>query len=95
MDQSPSWEDNNHSASQEIPHLLWNAKVHDHVHKSPYSLPTYSSKLNATKEIPAWEPLLCSDIVIVCKYYKGAYGKDSMLPQVSKTNIASLGNMKW
>jgi hypothetical protein len=24
MEQSPSWEANNHSSSQEIPHILWN-----------------------------------------------------------------------
>jgi hypothetical protein len=28
MEQNSSWEANNHSASQ-IPHLLWNPKVHD------------------------------------------------------------------
>ena len=28
MEQSPSWEANRFSASQEIPHILWNPKVH-------------------------------------------------------------------
>jgi hypothetical protein len=28
MEQSPSWEANSHSASQEIPRLSWNPKVH-------------------------------------------------------------------
>ena len=28
MEQSPSWEANRFSASQEIPHILWNSKVH-------------------------------------------------------------------
>ena len=28
MEQSPSWEANQLSASQEIPHILWNPKVY-------------------------------------------------------------------
>jgi len=35
MEQSPSWEANWFSTSQEIPHILWNPKVHYHVHKCP------------------------------------------------------------
>jgi hypothetical protein len=39
MEQSPSSETNNYSASQEMPSLLWNLKVHYHVQKSP-TIPT-------------------------------------------------------
>jgi len=39
MEQSRSWEVNSSSASQEIPHIIWNAKVHSRVHQSLQLLP--------------------------------------------------------
>jgi len=35
LEQSPSWEDNSHSASQETTRFLWKPKVNYLVHKGP------------------------------------------------------------
>jgi len=58
----PSWEANSHSASQEIPCLLWNPKIHCHVHRSTSLVRI--SQMNPVRAFPPHFPKILSNIIL-------------------------------
>jgi len=63
MEQSPSWEADSHLASQKIPHLLWNPKVHYRVHNSPSMVPILS-QMHPVHTFPPYFPKICYIIIL-------------------------------
>ena len=59
MEHSPSWKTNRFSASQEIPSILWNPKVHYRIHKHPPPVPTWANSNQSIAPHPtSWRPIL-------------------------------------
>jgi len=63
MEQSPSWESNRHSDSQEIHSLLWNPKVHYRVHEGG-SLVTVLNQMNPVHAFPPYFPKIHSTFIL-------------------------------
>jgi len=58
MEQSPSWEANRFWASQEIPLILYNLKVHCRVYKSPPCVPILSHIQSMPPHPTSWRSIL-------------------------------------
>jgi hypothetical protein len=62
MELSPSWEAANCAATQELPSILWNAKVHYRVYISPPLIPI-PTQINPIRTIPSYIPKIHFNIV--------------------------------
>jgi hypothetical protein len=87
MQLSPSWEAANCAATQEIPRILWNPKVHNRVQKSPSLVPILT-QINPIQSIPS-HPISLRSILIFYTHLRLGL-PSGLLPSGFPTNILYL-----
>ena len=92
MEQSPSWEANMSSASQRIPHILWNQKVQYHIHKHLPSIPV----LSQIKPVSALHPTSSRPVLVLFSHLSLGLGITSPFSVVYVTpNDHSSSEALW
>ena len=81
MKQSPSYEANRFLATQHIPRILWNPKVHYRIHKSPKHVPI----LSQIDPVYALHPTSLRSILILSSHLSLGLSSD-LLPSYFPTN---------
>jgi len=91
MEQSPSWEADSHSASQEIPRLSCNLKVHYRVHNSPPLVPILS-QIHPVHNMPTYFPKIHHNIILPSMPWSSDRSLPSTFPNQNFVRISCLSH---
>jgi hypothetical protein len=69
---SPSWEAANYAATQELPSILWNPKVHYRVHRSPPLAPILS-RINPIHTTPSYLAKIHFNVIHPPTSFQGSF----------------------
>jgi hypothetical protein len=88
MVHSPSWEANQFSASQEVPHILRNLKVHYRIYKWTPPVPILSNHYKLNKSVQA----VLSRVLLCCKHI---FGRPTTIHYTKNPNLISFPRQKF